>query len=55
MKTCTCCGEDKPLAEFYRTVREHLETAAAHFAECRKCFSARMRRRYYERIGRVAA
>ena len=43
MKTCTKCGETKPLDDFHR----HRGKADGRYAWCREC-AAEHRRRYYE-------
>lgn len=42
MKTCTACGHDKPLEEFYRQAKAH----DGRTARCRTCLSADARERY---------
>jgi len=44
-KTCTLCGETKPIAEFYRqsSMRD------GHRNECKTCQGKAWKRRYYER------
>ena len=44
-KICTKCGEEKPLSEFYKTVKR----GKAHIkAECKKCNNLRSKKQYWD-------
>ena len=43
MKTCTKCGQQKPLDEFYRFNPRPRNPEGGHFGECKECNRARGR------------
>ena len=46
VKTCTKCGEEKPLDEFYK----HKSYKDGHQTSCKPCFSAQVNARRLERV-----
>lgn len=50
MKTCSICGEEKPLCEF----NKHIRTKDGLTASCRSCNQKRSRKYYQENKGKVA-
>ena len=51
MKTCTCCQQTKPLAEFYVRRKDGVETG--HYPACRACQSEKRTRERKTPEGRV--